>query len=522
MDSGGMRKFCGLAFVAVLVAYSSAFLYWMHTVNPLLPVEDGGGYLYQSFVTYDNLKENPAGIASIFLHCEFNRKPPMLFFSVALGYFIFGESIPAAYLVVLLWVILIFHLLYGIGAQLGDRCIGLAAVLFTIGFSWFHYTVIAFLTEIPLLAFLLLGIHLTFKPDVLRDWKKTLLLGLCISGGILSRLEFTFFFLPVGTYLIISNLQTLRKGAVLRLAALVLPVLVLGVPWYWVNYENAVVASRGVAFASDKSVLERVLDWENLMYYPRFYYQSSPLFFILALAALVAALFSEDSRLKMMAATVIFVFIVYFFAKAKIVRYVIPVLPLSGVLAGSLVSRLKNKKALAVVLSLMVCISTQATYTFFFEYRNGRLEGKPWYLYDKSVELVDLISRYQTGPAQVNPTTYLLGSYNSGNLMAVSRLKGSQIIVNDLVAWVAGGPNYNISAIYFPWVINTAGYILRTNRTECAISYAPIEDCNAVIRNLQAEFERQRSNFTKIGSIHSELDGEIEIYKRRVDNGSTG
>ena len=548
---GWMRDPCTLAVLLVIAAYSLVFLKWMHSVVPLLPLEDGGGYLYQSFVTYGKLKENPAGIIDIFLHCEFNFKPPMLFFSAALGYFIFGESILSAYLVVLLWVILILLLVYQLGRQLGNPCIGLAAVLFTVGFSWFHYTVIGFLTEIPLMAFLLLSLHLTFMPDVLKDWKKTLLLGLSLSGGLLSRLEFIFFILPAGAYLVFAGMKDLKKEDVFRIGAVALTVVFLVVPWYAVNYQSAVSGLGDLAFASRKNILELMFRWDNLVYYPLGYFESSPPFSILAIVALVWAFLRGDRRLKTIGLTAAAILIVYFIAKVKVLRHIISVLPLFGLLVGSLFSKVKNpaascgtsrgvlhspdrrspiipatksgvclserikgRKARFAAFSILLCISANSTYSFFFVYRDNRLVSKPLYSDDRSLELVDLILKTRTGPAQMFPTTYLLGSYNPGTVMAVSTLRGSPILVQDHIAWISGAPRYDLSTYRYSWYIDIADYIIRSNSTECLLSMAPMEDCNAVIRGLEAAFEEQRSNFTKIGSIHSERDGEIEIYRR--------
>ena len=551
---GWMRYPCTLAVLLLIAAYSLVFLYWLHTVQPLLPVEDGGGYLYQSFVTYDKLRANPAGIVDIFLHCEFNFKPPMLFFSAALGYFILGESIQSAYLVVLIWVIVILTALYVIGRQLGSPCIGLAAVLFTLGFLWFHFTVIGFLTEVPLTAFILLSLHMALMPAVLKDWKKTLLLGLTLAWGLLSRLEFLFYIFPAGAYVLFSNIRDLKEEAVFRIGAVALITALLVVPWYAVNYQTAVGDLYNHAFSSQKNLLGLLFAWDSIVFYPLSYFKSSPLLFTVGLVAFVWAFLRGDRRLKMIVLTIAAILLVNFIAKCKVLRHIIPVLPLFGLLVGSLFSKVKNPaascgtsrgvlhspdrrnpiipatksgvclseringgKARFAAFSILLCISAYSTYSFFFIYKDNRLEGKPWYPDDRSSELVDLILKTHTGTAQIIPTTYLSSSYNSGTVMAVSTLRGSPILVNDIIGWVSGAPKYNLSTFSYPWFINVADYIIRSNRTECVVSFGPIEDCNAVVRGLEAAFEEQRSNFTKIGSIHSERDGEIEVYGRSVN-----
>jgi len=524
-DASPMRlsRFYDHLFVAVLVAYSITFIYWIISVPSLLPIDDGGGYFLHSLFVYDRLKHDPANFIDIFLHFIGNYKPPVLFFSTDLGFFLIGESFKTAFLVLLTYALIALYALYRLGTEVGGRYVGLAAVLFTLGFSIFHYTASAFVTELPLITFTLVCAYLTLRRDCLTDWRKTAILGLSVGAGLMTRESFVFFFFPFGVYLMSQSIKSGERRVYLNIAAAALIAALTALPWYIVNFNDGVLYGFHLAFDSKQPLSASVLTWYNTLFYPTAFYESSPPLFIISIASLVFAFRGSDSRLKVMAATVFFTFFVYLLVQAHMPRYLSPLLPLLGVLTGSMLARIGDNRLLLLALVVMAAMSAHSMLSYYFRLEGWGVKSKPLNAGEKSKEIVDIVSQHHAQDVRVLVTSNIFGSYNSQNVIALSHLQGINIIVTDWVGFVSGTHlPYNHSIIQPSLEISSTDFVIRNNITTCNWAFLSMEDCNAVIRNYWDEFERQKGNFTKVGSVFSVFNGEIEIYKRRVDNGSTG
>ena len=524
MDSPGRKNsddnIPALVSVTAIAVFCMVFAYWIVSVDVLLPYLEGASYLYRSFITYDNLRGNPADLIGVFLRSVDIARPPILYFSAALSYFLLGESVCAAYAVVLFYALAALIFTYKIGDELGGRRAGLMAVLYVLGFGLFHVMARIFVTELPLMAFLLASVYLSISQDCLTDWRKTVLLGLSISGGLLSRGEFAFFFLPTGIQMVSGGVSKRRKDKLIHLVALALLVSFLAVPWYAVNFERSIVYTYHIAFDAEKPLLERALAWESIIFYPREYFQSSPLLSLLSIPALFMAFRSRNNALKVLALTLPLVYIIYLFPNFKIVRFLSPLIPLAGVLVGCMVSGIADKRLLVSVTLGLAIIAAYTMATQYFSLVDGEVRPQPFNPNDRSEKMVEIISRYTLHqperPANVLVISHLLRSYNQMNVMALSHLRGIHMTLADPIGFLSQATiPYNLSAIDYAREVSSSDFIVKNNRTACFWAFLSLETCKETLQNYHDEFERQKGDFTKIGSVYSEADGEIEIYKKK-------
>ncbi|RJQ51127.1 MAG: phospholipid carrier-dependent glycosyltransferase [Nitrospiraceae bacterium] len=187
-DSG--RKYSILLVILILFHVISNLIIVTADNTPLL--WDGGDYFYKSLKYYDVFKNPGPDFVSRFNDVSHYRPPLLMLTSLPL-YAVFGRSVDTAIMTNTLYLIILVLSVYGIGRRLhSDKAGFLSAVivmLFPIVFGLSR----SYWQDFPVTAMASLSVYLLLRTDYFRDRKYSLLFGISLGLGMLSKwIHFVF------------------------------------------------------------------------------------------------------------------------------------------------------------------------------------------------------------------------------------------------------------------------------------------------------------------------------------------
>jgi 4-amino-4-deoxy-L-arabinose transferase-like glycosyltransferase len=185
-----------------------------HIINNLIIVTndntpllwDGGDYFYRSLRYYDVFANFDSNFISRFNDVS-QYRPPLLMLSSLPLYFVFGRSTDVAAMTNILYLIILVLSVYGIGRRIHSKEVGLMAAFIVSVFPIIFGLSRSYWQDFPLTAMVSLSIYLLIRVDYFRDRKYSILFGLSIGLGMLTK--WTYFVFPVGPflYVFISSLK---------------------------------------------------------------------------------------------------------------------------------------------------------------------------------------------------------------------------------------------------------------------------------------------------------------------------
>jgi hypothetical protein len=392
--------------VVISAVFAGVNVVWLF-LGRLPPNWDDAWYLTNSLTVYDSLVHR--GIAGYLseLNSVFGFKAPLIAALPAPFYLLLGRRWHAAYLVNIVCMLSLCWALHRIASRWwGERAALLAIVI--VGTMPLLYGLSRwYLVEYPLATLLGVSILILIESDALERRNMALLFGVACGLGVLLKVSFAAFVLPVFLYFLLGSRSRLRS-----LVLVALPFLFLAMPWYAGHLRpvlaNALDAGFGksagvqgtgpvLALSTIRTYLSHVIVDGTSTYYA-----------ILTIALLAWLAWRSEGHLALHGlgrkpATVLFLwllpFSLFIFGVNKDIRYIAPVLPgLALLIAYLLDSALPSNPLRAASLGLLFLVFPIAnlfSVSFGIPYRAKdltyarRFMRRPWPLDEMLLAIAD-------------------------------------------------------------------------------------------------------------------------------------
>jgi hypothetical protein len=232
------RRFLYFAAVSLFFVITNAI--WLR-LDRSPPSWDDGYYLTRSLVMYDALSDDGlVGYAKRSL-TVMGDKPPLIAILPTPIYLLVGRRWRAAYGVNLIFLLVMFAVLYGLGRRYGNRRAGLLAVLIAGTMPILYGLTRWYLVECGLTAIVCLAITIASNLKDADDHWKAFLLGATCGFGLLLKFSFPLYVMIPFLYFAIREKRAwLGRRTVLAFGA---PVAVIALPWYVVNFHRALATA---------------------------------------------------------------------------------------------------------------------------------------------------------------------------------------------------------------------------------------------------------------------------------------
>lgn len=224
-----MRRFAPALLIAALVAWHGVHNWLWLQQNTVLTGWDKARHLAQS-LAYNNLL-TPLTLRSFFAALISDTvRPPLAPMSAVLPYRLFGVSGDIAAMANLVYLAVTLIASWKLGALLGGRRLAALSVVLLALFPMFYAMSRYFYLEFPLMALVAVTIWLLLATDGFRKRGITLLLGVCLGLGLLTKRTYVaFVFAPIVLVVLSSDVlpglwQRLRGGLRIDLRAVLLAV----------------------------------------------------------------------------------------------------------------------------------------------------------------------------------------------------------------------------------------------------------------------------------------------------------
>ncbi|UOA09528.1 glycosyltransferase family 39 protein [Methylobacter sp. S3L5C] len=357
--------------LAVFIFFGLSVRWSCLDISP--PAWDQGLYLYQATILHNTLMQN--GFFDFFISI-FNLdrgRVPLLPVIVQPAFYFFGPSLDAAVISLnFTWFILAWAL-FGIARELASPQVGDKAGFFVFVLFGLHplTTMLShnYLVELPFVAFVCAAIYSLWLLYRTRERKWSVISGIFIFLGLLTKVTFVAFVLPAFIFLVYSNI---RKLSVWSTFVLFIPVIfftILAGLYYFYNlrqiFEMTILLSShgmaqlyGFGNAFDIHVVLEYL--RNVFTLPAMLIAS---FFAVVMLILrfiqprknvekVDVNIHTQTLIKVLFLWLIIPFILATFGEIKDPRYLYPSLVPVFVFAGIMVSRFPRSKLAVILVAL--------------------------------------------------------------------------------------------------------------------------------------------------------------------------
>ncbi len=313
--------------------------------------------------------------------------PPSIYISTALLYLLLGTSLVVARATILLFLLCAALATYGIGRRLMNEKAGVLAAILLICYPLILEDSKVYMTEVPLTAMVALGIYLLLRTREFQERSFSLMLGIALGFGALTKWLFPAFVIgPLVLCAIrgFSSASLVRSGSaralqhrLWNLTSMLLLALIVASPWY-VLHASQIIGdiSRYGYGATGSHYAPPVLSLDSLIYYPYSLMDQLvqlPLVIILAVSLVVLGRNKKLSSLLLSA--IIVPMCILFFMRNKQARFLAPVLPSAAVLTAMgliLIASTPWRRGL-IVLALALSAANMLAIDFGLPYRSCRV-----------------------------------------------------------------------------------------------------------------------------------------------------
>lgn len=209
-------------------------------LNHAPPQWDDAWYLTNSLTLFDSLGEGGLPAYGLSYLKILGIKAPLITVLPTPLYLLFGRSVRFAYLVNLFAMPVLLLLLYAIATRLGGERVGLIAVFVAGTMPLLYGLSHWFLVEYWLTVLVCLTIYLVSAAPGRPGLRIYFLLGITCGLGMLLKISFPLYVLPSIAYLFIRDVSESR-WSVKSVCAFIAPAILLPLPWYLVNYRQAII-----------------------------------------------------------------------------------------------------------------------------------------------------------------------------------------------------------------------------------------------------------------------------------------
>ncbi|TAM79728.1 MAG: hypothetical protein EPN47_18205 [Acidobacteria bacterium] len=317
------------------------------------PWWDDSFYLAKSLVMFDALMDGGvAGYVKRFFSIIPNR-PPLITALPTPFYLIFGRDPSYAFGVNLLFIPVLLGSVYLIGRKFWGSRAGLIAAYLVGTMPLIYGLACWYLVEFSLTALVTLAVLLLIQSQDFRRFRETLCFGIVCAFGLLLKVTFPLFLLFPFLHAFIRFLASSRSAnsvgdrpstsRLKTLSALVVPSLVLALPWYLRNFRNMLHLVEFAGFSPDADTYGTgyVFSFGAVKRYLLELTGSGTSYYYVLLAIVLIALIIGSGKIRSFLQhfgteplAILFLwglpFLVFLFGRNKNLRYVAPLLPAFG------------------------------------------------------------------------------------------------------------------------------------------------------------------------------------------------
>jgi len=352
-----MKKKTVYALLIILIVFNLINNFVVLKIDNIPFVYDTFDNYLHSFLNYKVFIKNPIGIFNFGDGNLSHSYPPLFYWSTLPLFLLFGITQDIAVMTNMIFFAILIFSTYGIGKVMRDEETGLLAAFTVSMFPAIFGFSRVYIVDFLLASMVSLAIYLLIKTENFKNTKYSILLGLALGAGMLSKQTFPFYIsFPLLVYLIFS-IKKKEKNWLRNLFFSSLIAIAIFSPWYYVNFKSfSNYASTNPSF--------RFIVTDSFVYLKKIYsYQLAPIYSIILLLSL-PSFFLLKNKLKYLITGWLIIPIVFYtiFFGFKFAKYMLPIFPAVAIIIAINITNLKRvnnasiKRVYPYILFLIVCI----------------------------------------------------------------------------------------------------------------------------------------------------------------------
>jgi 4-amino-4-deoxy-L-arabinose transferase-like glycosyltransferase len=289
-----------IIFVAECLFFLGTTFLWLR-LDRSAPAWDDAYYLTRSLVLFDSLTEG--GVLNYARRCLniMDTKPPLIAALPTPVYLLLGRKFRAAYILNLIFLLVIFVALYRMGKRYASPRAGIIAAFVAATTPMIYSLSHWFLVECGLIAMVCAAMSSVSADDNRHSTLMAFLLGTACGLGLLLKTSFPAYVLVPLVYLAITARPVLlHPRPILMFLA---PAVVIASPWYALNFRHALKTAVHAGSSQTASIYQtgEIFSWKDTWEYLVNVANAAPVLYLigaLVLAALAGALALSSSHRK--------------------------------------------------------------------------------------------------------------------------------------------------------------------------------------------------------------------------------
>ncbi|MGD9015530.1 MAG: glycosyltransferase family 39 protein [Candidatus Omnitrophota bacterium] len=338
---------------------------------------DEAYHLIRSLDYLDILKHPHKGIPFALLGVD-NLRPPFFHLFMAFANIIWGKTRLVSIMSNIFFAAVLFFSIYYIGKKIKDRNTGLLAAFTTAMYPYVFGLSRMSLPNFTSSAFVCLSLCCLLYTDRFKRIVPSILFGLFLGFGLLTRLTFVFFVIGptitvVITALIEKQTVAIRKRIILNICLAIVIATALGGIWYFPRLAKLIRHYIGQGFAYSLPICPEIFSFSWLTFYFRSLLdgQLSPFFVILFFTGLLGILKSKEKINPVIFSWIIVTYIIFTLITTKMAKYTSEYLAAFAIITALGISRYQTKW-LRVILIYLIILGGLLQY-FVISYTNPAL-----------------------------------------------------------------------------------------------------------------------------------------------------
>lgn len=507
-------------------------LYWIKNDN-YPPDYDQSVYLEHSEFFYHNLTD--FGVKSFFISFinSFKVKAPLISIFPIPFYFIFGNSLKAAYFSLFICTFLINYFLFKLTLLIKNKKTALLTIFIFNTFPIIIGLSRAFYVEYFLTTVILAWFYYLFKSNFLQNKKVILTLGIIAGIGMLLKVIFPLYiFAPTLYYFYLSYKKSKNKNSVIEYSVRVIFIgFIISAIWYIKNFVSIFkfLFTNGYgSIAQDYSEGSVFAISTLLKYWIKIIDQGLSFYYLLLFLLLFILFFTQKQKIfrnntknLFMVLWLVIPFLIFNFAVNKADRFLTPLYPALAILISVLFFQIIKKPNKQILFGLFILIipliqfiyitfnflpKTQYTLFGFYLIKSNFIEiRRPNNAKWPHQEIVDLIYKDSIWDKNQINVNFISNHrvFNNYNLKYIATKNNYRNIYFDSLI------NYdeNIESV-INW-INTSDYIIVRTNCEPGPEYL-----NNFSEELQNKLNNNELNFKNFKHYTLPDKSKVLIYKK--------
>ncbi|MCK5177441.1 MAG: glycosyltransferase family 39 protein, partial [Candidatus Aenigmarchaeota archaeon] len=379
-----LEKYYAQIFLAALILFHTIVNWWWLSVDTLPPGWDQAGHLIESLKIYEIFTHPSIDIFSRLAEVS-NYYPPFFEICTVPFYLLFGISDDVAIMTNILFLGILILSVYGIGKKMYNKKTGLFSAFLVSFYPIIFGHLREYLMDVSLTAMVTLSIYLLLKTDYFNNRMYSMLFGISLGLGMLTKWTFVFFICPAILLIIFgliiknTNINEVKLNfksyffnriklffiskKTRNLLLLSLIGFLIASFWYVPNYDS--VKSLLLGHSSDSGAIEgdpeiftlKSITWyfvgliNHNIFLPFF------IVFLIGLFFLIKNISNNKIRTSILLLWILIPWGVFTFIRNKDIRYIMPLLPAIAIISSFWIMNLKKKTIKSLVVLSIVIIA---------------------------------------------------------------------------------------------------------------------------------------------------------------------